>query len=289
MIAGSIALVLSPLAVYFLTTENTLSWIDAPSPGALARSVGRLAGAHTVWGAALLVPLVALGFVGAIVEAVRSWRRAGRSRSLWAVALVLGWSVTPFIGAIAISIAKPILVERYLLVALPGVLLTVSRGLLAVRSMTMRIVLWAAIVLVSLSQVVALYAIEDKEDWREAATYVVGHAAPGDGVAFYRPFGTVPWAHYADEVPAGGVFPDPVLPIFDWRRGDLTLPRGFRIAELDDIDRRYDRVWLLVSQAPDAGVAAVRGVLEEDYVRLERVPFGPLVAELYEADRGDPR
>ena len=289
VIGGSIALAVSPLAVYFLTTDNTLSWIGSPSPGVLARSVGRLAGAHTVWGAALLVPLVAIGFAGAIVVGVRSWRREGRSRSTWAVALVLGWAVVPLAGAVAISIVKPILVERYLLVALPGVLLAVSCGLLAVRSMVTRIGLWAAIILVSLSQVVALYVIEDKEDWREATTYVVEHAVPGDGVAFYRPFGTVPWARYADEARTAGVIPDPVLPIFDWRRGDLTLPRGFDVAELADADPRFDRVWLLLSQAPAAGSAAVRDVLEADYARTERVSFGPLVVELYQADRGDTR
>jgi hypothetical protein len=51
--------------------------------------------------------------------------------------------------------------------------------------------------------------------------------------------------------------PDPLLPLFDWRRDDLSNPRWLDPAALRLASRDHDRIWILVSQAPDDLISAI--------------------------------
>jgi hypothetical protein len=122
----------------------------------------------------------------------------------------------------------------------------------------------------------------DKPGWRDGVRYVAAHAREGDGIAFFRPFGSVPWAYYAERRSIDpAILPDPVLPAFDWRPEDLTLPRGFAEDRLAG-PGSFDRIWLMVTQAPDAAAESVRDVLEERYRPVRRITFADLEIDLYE-------
>ncbi len=123
---------------------------------------------------------------------------------------LFAWLLVPLgLALIESLVGQSIFVPRNLLVCLPAVAL-----LLAVAVSNLRVPAPAALALVS--ALIALRAVPlvngygvSPENWRAATAYVVGHARPGDCVAFYPSDARMPFAYYGH---AGR----PVLPADPW-------------------------------------------------------------------------
>ncbi len=267
---GAITILVAPLVAFVLTTDAQRGWIPSPSVGAIGRAIAKLVGARSVIAAAILVP-VSVALLWPIVLRVWSARRARiRSRESWTETLILLWAVAPILGGLAVSVVKPVFVDRYLIVALPAVVLGVSAGFGAMASRRLAAGLLFITIVATVSQTVVLHATRDHDDWRSATAYLVDRARVGDGIAFHRPFGKVPWGYYVEQMP-GEAVPDPLLPLFDWRRDDLSNPRWVDPAALRLASRDHDRIWILVSQAPDGLISAV--IREFDGYRVQTRSF----------------
>ena len=137
-----------------------------------------------VSGAAGLVLLVALGGLWLL-------HRAGDTdRAFW----LATWAFTPFVVALLISIARPIFLDRYLIVASPAFALLAAVALVGAGRRA-RVVLATALVAaigVGLGQ---WYSTDEGnwrgEDWRSAVGTVLDRRADADAIV------VVPWAAHA--------------------------------------------------------------------------------------------
>lgn len=107
------------------------------------------------------------------------------------IALLLLWLLVPLITSLAISVAwEPIFRGKYLIGVLPALLLLTARGMLRTSSFFKRYVmrldvtyiLLTAIVLLSLLGVLIMHANPQREQWREAASFVEQASQPDDAI-----------------------------------------------------------------------------------------------------------
>jgi mannosyltransferase len=133
-----------------------------------------------------LVPGLAAAAVGlllGVVYAVRE-RKTNRVNFYWfwliAAPLALGF---------AVSLFRPVYVDRYFMVFLPAVLLLMAQGWERIPRQTWRIGLSGVVLLVCLSSIVIALqnGTDQKEDWRATATYVQQQRQPGDAVLTETP------------------------------------------------------------------------------------------------------
>jgi mannosyltransferase len=98
--------------------DASLNWLDAPT---LPEVVSVLASVSGVAGLGLV-----LGVVGSAVL----WRAGARDRLAWLAA----WAAGPFAVALAVTVVKPVFLDRYLVVAAPAFALLVGVALVGVGS-----------------------------------------------------------------------------------------------------------------------------------------------------------
>jgi len=119
VIATAIAWVLlAPLAVASIRQSGQLNWVTRPDPSTVASLMRDFSGAT------VLIPVVvALGLLGCI--AGPGLRRGGLTLG-W---VALPWLVVPPVLLLAISLADPLYVERYVVFCLPALSLLAAAGL----------------------------------------------------------------------------------------------------------------------------------------------------------------
>lgn len=284
---AGLGILVAPLAVFILTTTGSqIGWIPPLSAGRVAAALAQLAGARIVLAAALLVGLFAICGVLAARDFAHDWRRVGRSSRAWGWALTFGWFFVPVVGALVISVVRPILVDKYLIVAIPGLVLAAAAGLDTWRRSLARVAL-VLLLLISASQLALLLARWHKDDWRSATRHVLERSQVGDGIAFYRPLGRRPFGYYLDRTAAEGeaeVVPSPVLEVFDWDGDRLEPgPRNFDYEAIARAARPFGRVWVVFNPVVAEHERSLSQALERSFTRVQRTHFRDIVVDLYEA------
>jgi|HubBroStandDraft_1064217.scaffolds.fasta_scaffold11957_2 mannosyltransferase len=120
------AVLLAPLAVLSVRQSAQLNWVTRPDPSTVATLVRDFAGT------ALAIPLVGLLAVLGCVAG----RGIARGRGLTLAVVTLPWLVVPPAALLAISLAHPIYVERYVVFCVPALSLLVAAGLVWLASLT---------------------------------------------------------------------------------------------------------------------------------------------------------
>lgn len=283
---AALALATPLLLMILLQDQGQVAWVAKPSVLDVAYAVRDLSGGNKF----LLLGYLSLG-AAAVVPAARA-RRAGRPYpDRWALALVLTWLAVPVLGSVALSyLVKPLFVPRYLIVALPPLVLLAARGLAALPRPGGAVAL--ALVMV-LAAGALPYNRDDYEevDFRAATTYLLERARPGDGALFYRPSRRLGFEYYSGQRgdDLSGLIP--LHPASPWGRFDLTgdyLALRLTPPDLERLaawaERR--RVWLFFShEEPVASTrrtaAAVTEAVESRAVLAERRRFTGLDVRLY--------
>ena len=208
-----------------------MNWLKFPTPEVTARAL------LDVSGAAGLVLLLALGGLWLL-------HRAGDTdRAFW----LATWAFTPFVVALLISIARPIFLDRYLIVASPAFALLAAVALVGAGRRA-RVLLATALVAaigVGLGQ---WYSTDEGnwrgEDWRSAVGTVLDRRADADAIV------VVPWAAHA------------AAEYYGARPVDVSTA---------------DSLWVLVwseTRPRDVLDAERRTLGFGDHVRVERLQFG---------------
>jgi mannosyltransferase len=209
-----------------------------------------------------------LAFLGGLRESLRQGA-AGRFLALF--------SVLPVLVVFSISFKLPIISERYLIWVAPVYLLLVAAGLATLWRYPMaRVVHACAALLLGVALVNHASGIPEKEQWREVAAYMQSAAAPGDVVAFHKPWVRVPFEYYAH------------APVEEY-----VLPEGRMLTEHPE-DRlredlgRYRRVWLVLAHNFDTEDYYPR-LFRASFAFKERRTFTGIVLELFEVAPGSGR
>jgi len=254
------ALLVSPLLVP-VSTVSHLNWLEQPALGDLVGAFNDLAGAG---GAPLLVAYflaccLAVGAAGlagrsrltlsAMPEPPPQSGSASAKSAAWRLGFLVAWLFVPVMGSFAFSVlAKPVFTPRFLIVALPALVLIGAAGVASLRSPVARATGVVFLVALSLRGVGAWFTGYPKENWRDATAYVIGRAEPGDAIAFHSAGTRAPFEYYLAALGAERRAPRPARPADPWGQldplgSDSTsgLP-----AWLDGAPADSPRVWLVL-------------------------------------------
>jgi mannosyltransferase len=238
LLAVAVPLGVAGLPMPYLMGEygSAYDWIRPLSVGGIRSTLAALTG-----GIPLLVAISALGLVGVVANR--------HDRRIW---LILAAALVPIVAAIVISVFRPMLLGRYLVVSLPFIAL-----LAGVRPVVARA---AAIGTLGILVVLALpvaYRDVHQQDWRSAGAFIAGATQPGDGV-IVTPWGWRQLEYYLERTDQGMV-PEPTM-----RRDAVG-------------EEAPARLWLVMANMPRAERAELIVQLRARYEDGEARKFGSKV------------
>jgi len=247
---------ISPLLLFFVVSRGEqVSWI--PEVGVVAF----LAHFRRQSGGRILLTI----FIGMVLVAF--WRYTfgdRRDHPRWAIVMLAAWIVVPTVLTFLLSLAVPLFVSRYMIIALPALVLLVAVGMNALRPTWLGIgVLIMVVGLSTLRSNVPRYT-SSKEDWRATTEYVLAEAQPYDVVVFYAPVMSVPFEYYQERFyPA--ISPEIIRYDSDLEgdgSADAIADALFAVIA-DQLDRR---VWVVLSH--DLG--GIGPLIEDEVYELQR-------------------
>jgi hypothetical protein len=169
--------------------------------------------------------------------------------------LLLTWFVVPVGLAIGLSLARPMFKDRYLLATLPALTLLAGVGIAQLPRLAAGLVLCTVPVL-SIMILRDGFEVHRHEQWRQAVSYALSQAEPGDGWIFISKFGQHGFEYYGrwgwgrnPSAPYHDVF-EP----FDYRTA-LAVPNYFGVVsmqELEPYSRAHPRIWLVLSHETES-------------------------------------
>lgn len=208
-------------------------------------------------------------FAGACAGAFRLRRDQRRAFVLAAL-----WTILPFAAVIALAHIKPLLYPRYMIVCLPGILLTAAAA-------AGRLPRWltAAWLLAAVS--VSLWAASQyyrndflpNDDWRSAAAYVRAQRSPDDLLLFYTWQGTLAYHYYWWQADRSAPRPDP------------NYLRYANIAELlQDQPADAQHVWVILDHfgGSDPNEIWIRGWFSKNYRTASEKEFRGIAVVEYQ-------
>jgi uncharacterized membrane protein len=241
-----------PIAVQLAVGANSgLGWV-APLNAAELRAV-----VEGFTGTTAPVVQLAIGAVAGAGFVVAWSERAARR----VPPVVVTWFVMPVIAAIAVSEIKPVLVARYLIVALPGFTLLLGLGVAIIaRGRILAAVACSAVVAVlGLHGFAGLWSSSrGGEDWRSIVASVSARARPTDAVVVFPATAVSAYSYYARDQERIAGRDGPTWPAVDWN-SPFNLSIANSTVLRSDLTHRSG-VWLVV-RAPHGGTVA-HGVQE---------------------------
>jgi mannosyltransferase len=215
-----------------------LAWLAKPSLRDLPGTLSGYAGSRV----ALLVALAAPAVAG-VLTMRRTGPRALLSRlgSDRRVGLLVLWAVIPVVVPFALSlVVTPIYQFKYTIPAAIACYLLLALALEALPA-SATLAAGAVVAGIFLAMTVRFYGDYETEGWRQATTYLDGHARPGDVIVFDSSVGKQAFDYY-------------------WRRSDvqevlgsgLEAPTQADLAAVRSASESPGEVWLVVSHSRDA-------------------------------------
>jgi mannosyltransferase len=253
LLAGvAVGALLSPMAIVVMTSEGKLGWVSKPGLRQVAGVFASMAGGK--W---LLIPYAALSAAALLAGGREApGERSGRR---WHDVLLTALLVLPVAVAFAVSLVKPVFVDRFFIAGVAPLAILAASGLDRMQSTRMRVVMLSIIVGLTIPQLVSHYGSE-KENWRGVVAHLTAHAGERDAVVFYTATGRHAFAYYRKQQASGRVQPTVAVPSRAMRAaGGLELRRAF----VQDLARAHDRVWLVLSHVDVGERRAVSRSLEE--------------------------
>lgn len=286
--AAAAMIVLAGLPLTGQFSAAGLAGVAPPSIATVTSAMTDLAGGRTLL-AVTCLGIVALPLVG------WCWLKRGRGLEF---AILVAASIAPVALELAFSLLRPMFIDRYLAMAVPGLALvigaavdllslerltagTAAMGSISMRSTIARAAVLAVIAVLSLRSLVAPYT----EQWSTAVQMVASEYRPGDGVIVYPGYAREPFDYYASKQP---VFQDvtPLFPDVAWGQYfpasgpslQSSLSTAVHVARVWVIRRSGDAISdsdakLLASYLSCAGTIESNTTLQG--VTVELVDFSP--------------
>lgn len=237
VVLGS-GLLIGPLGQ--VTRRNRFFWIEEPTFDRVVSGIGALTGQAT---GAYALPYLLVLLAGAILLTRRLL--AIEAPEKWKFFFVLGLGIVPLVGSVVVSWWIPMFVPRYLIVALPGLVLVAA---FAIRSPARPALSWGILGLLLAIGTQTLnvhYRTAHKEDWRQATRTITTEALPSDHIVFIAPSGVAPYLFYRELAGTGDSPPALLYPAY---RPEIQDFDRSAIPELvETIPSLSGRVWLVLA------------------------------------------
>jgi mannosyltransferase len=251
---AAIVLVCAPEAVaaHHRGTDG-IAWIPPPNAHGLVHVPLALAGGSRT--------VLALWFLAVCYAAVL----AARAPERWRLGFVAAWFAVPVLVSFVVSFARPMFLDYYLIVSLPALVLLAAAGIARLPRVPAAALL---LVLCSLSglRLADWYQSPAREDWRDAAQYVVANRQAGDVVAYYPSYASLPFEYYLRRADVGA------LPTLD--------PSGRLVST-----REPRRIWIVLrgsdAQANPADMRRIEQAFAPERPPARVLRIGRIEIELY--------
>ncbi len=272
---------LVPLAIFLVKMgPEDMRWLPLVTPSIAHEFFVFLAGNN---GNTLLI-LAAVGAAIGAATGISLFVRRGRSLQTWRYALVLTWFVFPITATLVAGAFRPFYLDRYLILCLPAEVLLIALGICRLRYSAMRFAVLAIFVLLGVGGVQSYYRHDfdlRREDWRSATHYVLANARPRDAAFFYVGPGRLPFEYYRSLAGASMSAPEVVYPA----SGDHLTYHDFLVTPMAEVlpslPERGDRMWLVLSSAPDMINDVMRAWYGKRYPYSREVNVGGVRIVLY--------
>jgi hypothetical protein len=251
-----VAALCTPFLPFFVVNSDgsQILHVRPSGPGQLFDLLRLFAGAST--------PLfVVYGLLALIGAGAAVWRAsAARDRSSVGRALApLLWLLVPIVTIFLISYVKPMFKERYLFAAMPSFPLLAAIGLMALRPLLLRPLLFFGLAALALVPLAKGLEIRQSENWRGATAYLNDAIRPGDGAIFISKRGQLGYEYYGNWLSGTrdrSVRPDTLEP-FSWE--DLASSQEYYrgltaagAAQIPAFAAGHPRIWLIISHEFDS-------------------------------------
>jgi len=278
-------LLLLPLAIFQPLGIGQPTWVQPPDADDIRWLFVALAGnSRKLLLVYLILCFVALGFA-----ATRSLR-AKSSPKIWRYAFLVTWLLVPVVIAFAASfLLRPVFITKYLIICLPPFVLLAATSLSNISRRWIFAVTLILLLILSGRSLSRWYVDYQKEDWRDATSFILSEAQPGDAVLFYAYFVRHSFGYYLGRSGAphdflrlmelasepyalggGGLQPDP----------DLEL--------LERLPDEHPRLWLVLSHdqtrhlGRDVQSRLIQSSLERKYTVTQEQEFKGVRVLLYQ-------
>jgi hypothetical protein len=268
---AAIGILTAPIAaVVVLEHKEQLDWVPPLSVSGISEVLQDIVGTGAAPQGSVRSPILLTLYVVTLVLGLACFIRTRRNRTAEQTAsvtmwLIVSWLAFPVVAMAGISLFKPILAPRYLLMCVPAVLLVVGWALVEIGDS----VPWRGTVSVTLFlTMVALTAFGIRDyfasfktyghDGRAVTNYVLSHQGPGDAAIFYTFSEHYVFEYYLmREKGSGAASTSPVV----------FFPLALERANIEKRTAPYQRVWLVLhqtrrTQVTDAQTETIRAALE---------------------------
>ena len=253
----AIGLLLVPLLLWIRNAGPKSTWIPRPRLLSLTGAFVDLTGAGGKPLAAAYLLVCGLGVYSVIISKRRNWPAGARD----GVRFALTWLVIPIGASFLYSVwRQPIFVSRYLIVALPALVMIAALGVVGLERPALRASSLAILLALAARSVASWYSAPPKADWRAATEYVLGSAETGDVLVFHQHYGSRPFEYYLWRRGNPPDAPRPLVPTQRWGQFDVLWRTGLDRDEAAWLRREsfsVRRVWLILSHNRSAEEAAV--------------------------------
>jgi mannosyltransferase len=288
--AGFITALLSPLIVFVLKKDiGQISWVHTPNLDSLLLLLNFLTGInHTNYGepsAAVIFSRAAYLFLCAIpvIYLIHSCIRNKQSKNTWRYAFIVFWLFLPIILVYWVSMLKPIFHPRYLIIVLPGFILSAAFALTRLKIKWMSVTASALLIITGISISLDSYEEIKKPNWRGIAEHINESSLSKDSILFIHGGSIVPFDYYWNKInipPKNILYGNPSGP---YSRLKNPNPPKLDSQWIENLSNRHQRIWFVILWAwGKPRLKKFQGWMEKYYVRKQYRNFGQnLQLELY--------
>jgi len=256
--AGAIAFLTAPLGLLIVERARNpwlpLGWLPKTSLHVVYDQFYAVAGNADFPGSSggkLILGAYALVCLLAFFAWVGTWRSEGNSFQSWRTAFLICWLGVPIAMLVAASLAQPILMNRYLLICIPALVLLAAQWLRSIRPAALSLLAVVILLAVAAARLPQYYRHRAEfQPWKSATDYVLGKQLPGDAAIFCVAPGRLLFDYYRERYHgASSATPAVIYPEWSDSRNDPKvldylppLTGSLSQAAL----RNHERVWLVV-------------------------------------------
>ena len=270
------------LAMTVLQNKGQLDWVPRLTPTSILNVFRGIVGADTLAlqspvASSFLMVLYGVAWIFAIWGLFRTGPSRVEEPDTSAAVSVLAWTLAfPIVAMTAISLVKPILYPRFLLMCVPAAVLLASQGIATIEKYVPRgrLVSSAFLLLTLILGVASTHKFDTALpnsglDYRATTNYILSHRRAGDAIIFYNFGGDWAWDYYVGRArKAGDTGPIP----------PTLFPLSFDHASILGRTAPYRRVWLVLQQdipnpQSDANTALLVRTTQEHFRLVEEKDF----------------
>jgi len=181
-----------------------------------------------------------------LLHAFFTFLKTKRSIDTWRYMFIIFIFIVPIGVSYGVSFKKPVFLNRYLIVSLPGLIMLAGVGISLIKDKQFNAILLVLLMVLSLRSVITQYYPKEKEENNRApVSYVFSQAKRGDGILFYKGGAMMAFEYYWEKLNPPRNLLDSVYP---WRFGqfkyNVPLP-SLNISFLESLKDHYERIWVV--------------------------------------------